>query len=385
MAKSKRMRATSGNLQTQKSFAQALDAHRQKLGWTQTELGKRAQFSAGQISGWLDVEAGKPAGRNHINRLAWALASGYEDKHPRSAEVDSLESLLSELLRAAGYSDGLRARKSRISRLIEDKKPLRIGVVNYPPFADSQQQGLAIEIAQRVLDLMGVERNWVTLSWADLIPQLTAEQIDLVAPVFLKLPMRSFKVLFSMSIEGLLVGANGIIHKDYVDDVRSGDELKEVKAERLIVSFAEGEVGETMSRMIARTTPQVGRLFSTVEESCQHVLEEPKSMGKYRCFVADHVTCFNLLSQHPEARLLFESKRDVERRVRLPLAFAAHPAESELILVVNECLEIMKESGDLLQLIERYETQLRTLSVLTPDIKNKRKEQELHKPPSGLS
>jgi hypothetical protein len=371
--------AVSGDVAASRAaFAGLLHKHLQKLGWTQSKLADGSGISEAQISVWRAAGSTRAIGRNHVNRIAWALASGYEENARRagrsSVEVDSLETILSELLRAAGYAPTTGSPEGRIATLLggSERSTLTVGWVPFPPFAipgPSGPTGLVVKVTEYVTELMGVDIEWAKREWKELIPSLSGEErerIHLIAPVFLKLPTRMFRARFSNSLPGIFIGVNAVIGATYREKVVSNDPNKNhavIDDKKLSVTLIRGEVGEALHRMIVPRA-ELETSVDKAEDACEYILTNPvdKASGRFRCFVADQVTCANLSSRFPGLQLMLTSP-EVQRRVALPLSFAVLPEETKVVSVINSCLQIMEESRNFNSLLRDYKAELLTRGV----------------------
>lgn len=67
------------------------------------ELARAAVVAESVVEDWLKSEFPAELDRAHINRIAWAIAWLYE-QHGDDAAIDHIDTILSDLLSAAGHT-----------------------------------------------------------------------------------------------------------------------------------------------------------------------------------------------------------------------------------------------------------------------------------------
>ena len=329
-----------------KKFIELALHHLRELKWNKAELAEKAGIARAQISVVMAENPLRAIGRKHAEKIALAIAKGYADS--QKPQAPSADSVFNELLTVAGYSPNVGSSRDLVwTRLTgEGEHVLRAAWIHYPPFAIDGRSGFAIDVTQRLAEMMGVDIDWVPFKkWSELTDAIRSREIDLICPVLLKLPMRMFQFRFSEALRGIEIRVNGIIHENFLERViiKKGS-LHELNARRLLVNYVAGEVGETLRRLIAYAADKE-LAFDSAEEACDYVLANPEDtkFNKVRCLIADEITCLNLRKSNRRAVLLLpEEQPNREQDVRLPIAFAVHPEEQKFLEVINECLGIMR-------------------------------------------
>ena len=344
-----------------KEFVDLVDEHLRQLKWNRAELGQKAGIAKAQISVILAEKPSRLIGRKHAEKIALALAKGYADSNQSTPSADSV---FNELLGMAGYFPSLGSTRDLVWTELagEGHHVIRAGWIPYPPFAVDTRAGFAIDVTQRLAELMGVDVDWVPFKkWSELTEAIRSRKIDVICPVLIKLPMRMLQLRFSEDIPGITIRVNGVVHSQFQSQaVIARGSFKEPNARRLLVNYATGEVGETLRRLIAHGA-DTELTFDSTEEACEYILANPedKSLNKVRCLIADEITCLNLRKRNRDAALLLlENEFNREQDVRLPVAFAVHPEEYKFLDVINTCLEIMEPYLTYL-ITDKYEHELR--------------------------
>src|SRR5688572_12660886 len=82
------------------AFVEMVKNYRDALGWKNSKLASEAGISKAQISSWFGEESttNRVLGRAHVNRIAVALARGFDENKNYVNGLDELDRLLNELL-----------------------------------------------------------------------------------------------------------------------------------------------------------------------------------------------------------------------------------------------------------------------------------------------
>lgn len=342
-----------------RQFVNLIAHHLRELEWNKAELAEKAGIARAQVSVIMAENPPRSIGRKHAEKIALAIAKGYADS--QKPQAPSADSVFNELLTIAGYSPIMGSSRDLVwTRLTgEGRHVLRAAWIHYPPFAVDDRTGFAIDVTQRLAEMMGVDINWTPFrKWSELTDAIRSREIDIICPVLLKLPMRMFQLRFSETLPGIEIRVNGVVHGQFRKKAMIPN-LEEPDPRRLLVNYAAGEVGETLRRLIAHGA-DTELAFDSVEEACDYVLTNPedKKFNKIRCLVADEITCLNLGKSNRHAALLLSDDINQEQDVKLPIAFAVHPEEERFLAVINECLGIMDPYIKFL--IEKHQHELQT-------------------------
>jgi transcriptional regulator with XRE-family HTH domain len=357
-------------------FSQQLREYLKELDWPQSKLAQRAGISDAQLSRWV-ASRDRSLGRHHVCRLAAALASGFLEKPKCEVRVEFFDKVLNDLLFAAGYSAITGRVQDRIwPRLTgESPRPLRVGWIEYPPFCESpggmsttvqdEPVGLAADITKLLADLAGLQVRFIVCEWKTIIHDLYTERIDLICPFLIKLPLRA--VAFSAEIPGLSLGLNGLYPQKIAAEVRAAIALEEPAREwSIVVDAIAGDVGQSLRRIVLPGAKE-GEAHDSLEAAARKLLDEPLEGGRrYRCLVADQAICVHLQNEHLGSFVLI--KDDLANPpVKLPIAFAAHPEERQLISLVDQCIELMTRNDFIRPLIRRSRPGLTDYGVIVEE------------------
>lgn len=113
---------------------------------------------------------------------------------------------------------------------IQDRGTLRIGVANGPPYqfpdpVSGKYEGLNIDLANEVAELMGVELEIVEATWATLITGLQVKQYDVIFANLFATPERALTVAFTGAYD--TYGFHVMVKEDSalqsLDDLNSAD------------------------------------------------------------------------------------------------------------------------------------------------------------------
>ena len=333
--------------QSRRAFADVVGYHLSKLGWKRGDLCDAARVSDSQLSGWLNGK--RPLGRDHVNRIVWALGLGYRDTN--ISQLDALDALLNELLVLAGFSavrgtndflwHQLKSKASAGQPLVErsELRVLRVGWVDYPCFSyrasgKGDPEGLAAAIMARVARLIGAVPNWIECKWGDIFSKLQDREIDVAAPIIMVLPSRLFQAQFTKPIPGIGLGINGVLNREYRSMGQKQREFSPV--------FVRGEVGEELCTLLI---PGVKDLkdCASLDEARKLVLNSPLNGDRVRCLVADHMVCKNLAEQHSDLELL--NPAAAQSQIQLPVAMAVHEGEPRLLSLLDSCVRLLETSS----------------------------------------
>lgn len=213
-------------------LATVVGRHMKALGWERKALIDESGISPSQLSGYLNGT--RHITKESVNRLCWAFAKGYEaqrkkadikmSRRPLQASVESLDGMLNELLCAAGFPAVQGWQPDQVYARLANPGPeqprfLRVGWTHYEQFAEAEQGserpswGIAVEVMNRIAQLLDAEVRWVRLPWHRLIPDLCSGTIDMIAPFMLVLPSRMFEVRFSRPLPAIELGVVGLIER----------------------------------------------------------------------------------------------------------------------------------------------------------------------------
>ena len=185
--------------------------------------------------------------------------------------------------------------------------------------ADGNLIGFEIDVAQKIADDLGVKAEFTVYEWEDLIPAVTAGEVDFVAAGMAITPERALSVGFSnpYSDSGITITTNTAITQDVgsLEDLNTKDKV------------ITGVTGTLSAQVAAGLFDQAQlKLFSSVEDAQAAVVS-----GAAHAYLSDLPTARFLVVEHPD-------------KVDLPLeepllgyrtGFAVKPDETRLLNFLN--------------------------------------------------
>lgn len=367
-----------------------VQSHLDELDWNQQRLADETQETKSQICNWL---SGRPnPRRQQINKIALAIARGYDSKRRNDSGSCELDILLNELLIAGGHPAITGASDNEIWRRLAGRaladRTLTVGWVNYPYFSEKHgdvPSGLAVEIMQQIALFMGCQIQWIPCRWSTIVGRVEKREIDMACPILLELPTRMFHVKFSDPLPDIRIPLNGVVHRDFY--ALATDRLKSSQnASKLALCYISGEAGEDLCTMFAHKIMANGisnefRPLSEGADFLNEVVRKPyTSDKKIKCLVADHTICARLVREH-EGQLALLYPNPADAPIQMPIAAAVHRNEPDLLNLVNSCLSVLTDTGYFQSLYSRSKEaeQLRLLGALSVNrMRDKREGQIMH-------
>src|SRR5579862_2851101 len=334
------------------NFAREVQKHLALLEVTQSEFSEKAKLSPADLHRWLDDTRG--VSRAAVNRIAVALCQLYDEKGRSKGEnvawqdftrgQDYLDRMLGALMKAAGFGgqriDDLEDRDNfvweQITRVNSgSERVIKMGWVQCEPWSRGPKgapTGVAIEIAKRVAELLGMRPLWTEepLKWGELAIALSQRRIDLIPPFMMLAPWRLADFHFShpiseeeedkKEIAALANPSNKTHGKEgpkFVDDLLPS----------LRVGYVADEIGG-LARFVL-TTNHDPKEHTTFAEALAWLREKPtESDSVLRCVTSERSACE--ASTGSDLTVLKIKKLDM----KFGLAFAARPREFSLISAV---------------------------------------------------
>jgi len=341
-------------------FAATLQKHLNLLDWNKAAFAIAAkeqlkdEFYAAQLTRW---QYGiRTVSRGMAIRVAVVLALEYEKRRRDGAKLDpmfgldNLDVFIQDFLNAAGYQRGkfkMLPPTDLIWELINSKKQefeLLIGYCSCPPWANKgieKPSGVAIEVAGRVMTLLGFRHRFQELSWGEMPLAIRERRVHLIAPLLMKAPARLFDFSFSDPVSHQHNLGIGFIAAKHFCKKKDGSQA--VQIDHLIAGYSlgyiSGEVGEVSRAM----------LKSNAEVECNDVksgalwVKEGISLNECRILAYERASCEKLVKESDWRDQLCYIKPPASwEDVRFYVCFGAHTDEPRLINAVNECLPLIK-------------------------------------------
>ncbi|MEM7628861.1 MAG: transporter substrate-binding domain-containing protein [Planctomycetota bacterium] len=340
-------------------FAALVREHLGTLGWSQQHLlyASRNALTRSQLSAWLACE--RAIGRHDVNRITWAIARGYEQRmnkagrHHPTEGLGTLDHLLNQMLDAAGYTPmegrGLNKRFAKLARLEHQQQALTVGFARAPGLISPEHNGFIAHVTRRVGRLMGLSIEWREYEWRTLIDGLRSGAVDAIAPFYIKLPSRMFRIRFSDPLPGVRVQVNAVLHRDCLGEATGTGEqvasVHDLDHSKIKYGYIAGEAGEVLSMIMAGGHGlDRHEAHASAESAWEEISRTPRvaASGRARVLVVDTPTCQKLCAEHAEATMLLRPGSDAPK---MGLHFAVHLDEPELALAINESLNVMRETG----------------------------------------
>ncbi|MDJ0830548.1 MAG: transporter substrate-binding domain-containing protein [Desulfobacterales bacterium] len=226
---------------------------------------------------------------------------------------------------------------------IQTKNELVVGTAgNMPPLnmttKDGEIIGFEMDLARRMADSMGVELRFEKMAFAELLPALEKGTVDMVISGMTITPNRNVKVAF--------VGPYFISGKAFLTKIETIAAAKDPASVNSPNTSYAALKGSTSQAFVESVLP-LSRLVTTqdYDEAVDLVLN-----GEVEAMVADYPICIVSLFRYPDQGLLSL----ITPFTYEPLGIAVPGGDAHLINWVENFLSVMKGSGQLDELKERW-------------------------------
>lgn len=231
---------------------------------------------------------------------------------------------------------------NQLEQILEQGE-LRVGLsANQPPLNMKNKKGeivgLEVDLIRELTDSMGLEPRFVEMPFAELLPALEANRVDLVISGMTITPERNARVAFAGPY---LVSGKSVLSKSeeitYVDTPEALD-----LADRTYAALA----GSTSERFVKKAMPSA-QLVTTpdYDSAVQKVIA-----GEVDALVADFPICAVSVLRYPEEELsMLVTPFTVE-----PLGIALPPGDPLFVNLVQNYLHTLDDTGILVQLKARW-------------------------------
>jgi transcriptional regulator with XRE-family HTH domain len=336
---------------------------------SQGELARRADITQSQVWAYIQGQQGRNVSEDDVSRICWAVA-GYIDDHTEGKKrfaKGRLDILLSLLFRSAGYSiQGHWGNSVWRQKFVDTAppEPLRVGFFAWSELAqriaESEFAGIAAEITQTVLGLLGHERfTKVEVNFQAATSAVRERQVDLFAPLLLRFPRRRAWLQFSAPIPEIRISFDGIVAVDTLPEILTphgrrlgtkglGPETLDPK--RVVIETVKNEVAEAVAGVLFPRPPyQViphEQEFGHAEEALETAFKETgRQGGRVPVFFTNSLSCLQYQKNHPgRFKLLSEIFTwPALDTFALPLAFGIHPEENQLRVALDDSIQSLAE------------------------------------------
>jgi ABC-type amino acid transport substrate-binding protein len=328
-------------------FMATIERYLKLADWTKGEFMAAIELAETQIYRWKNGTSN--IRKATVNRMAVQLATRLDEVYARThgnfhRATDDIDSLLNELLDAAGFAGSVKGRsKDYCWNRITSTKSWKLGFTDVPEWAirndeDGNQSikptGKAIEYAENIGRLLGLTTEWEYLKFDTMPEAIRQRRVDGIAPLMVALPGRLFDFSFSASCaDSHKFTLTAISDRELVNGAKSLEELPQNKVELI---YLKGELGD-WGRQILSQYECKG--FSDTEQAIQYmqgVIERGKSI--IPVLLIDNATGNFLIDDKKSLSLV-----EIEiQRVNMESfnAFAFNPDEKRLLEAVNQAISV---------------------------------------------
>lgn len=344
--------------QPQLKFGALIQGHMKNLNWSQEKLAVESALTQSMISYAVLSKPDRTIGRHEINRIAWAVAKGYEELHGKDAPIglgiNYLDLMLNELLEAAGMPAIHGGSFDQQLNKILSRKKIVVGWfpwggVAEPTTVDNIFRGDSYKIMERITRLLGLKVQYEQIGLDEITKSLIERKVDVVAP-FLALPSRLLEIDTTRQINGYSCGVNAVLRKEHMGRLGKNPQLpslhfshrEDINWSLMELVYVEGGTPEVLKNILIGEESVVTKEVKNFQEGITLITEKSVTdRGLIRCFVADAVSCADLGNRHDGLAKLFDHSE-----IKLPLVIGVHPLEPTLLDVINHCLYIMENDSN---------------------------------------
>jgi hypothetical protein len=371
--------------------ASLIERYRTLLKISQNELAGAAGLFNSQLS---NIE-GRTLSKEHLCRLAWAIATLSEEKRGKDDDEKNdddrkniakvwthlvpnfqgpvhsgfprgrvdLDRILNSLLTAGGYAairgaelgvegDQIWTKLARSRDQAEHTRGvLRIGWWGGFEYFSSATKagptGLAIDISRTVCDVLNLSPEFVEKDHFDqLIPALHNREIDVIAPILNIVPPRLFDAEFSTPVPyPSIIGLRGLIRAGQKENYNKKSEYP------LSIHYVKGTVGENLYALF---DPDCQRTIWAQDfvEACQTVRDSADT-ATIHCVIGDTAAIATEAAKPENNRP--KDKEDKKNLVvvgprgsgdiKFPFAFCLHPGEARLRRAIDVAIDVLARSN----------------------------------------
>lgn len=330
-------------------FLNKIEKYLAEAKWTKRELMSAIGFGETQLYRWGRGES--VPRKATVNRIAIQLAKKLDEiygtlPNDPSPATDAIDGLLNELLEAAGFSASIKGKTG-------DDCWNRIAQTQYwtlaynmvpewaipPDRPGGRPTGKAIEYAETIGRLLGLETFWQYLAFDDMPAAIRQRRVDGIVPLMLVLPGRLFDYSFSNRCSEEVFTLTAITDGRLVNGVDCLEDLSESKVELIFVT---GELGDWGSKVLSQYKSK--QSFATSGEAISYIggiIERQES--KIPVLLIDNITGSYLIDlerekHQGEARLLELKIKSI--KMTTFNAFAFPPDEKKLLEAVNQAIPL---------------------------------------------
>ena len=329
-------------------FLDTIERYLAEAKWTKRELMSAIGFGETQLYRWGRGES--VPRKATVNRIAIQLAKRLDEIYGSlpsdpSPATDAIDSLLNELLEAAGFAASIRGKTGDDCwNKIAQNQYWTLGYTMVPEWAippdrpGGKPTGKAIEYAQTIGRLLGLETLWQYLDFDAMPEAIRQRRVDGIVPLMLVLPGRLFDYSFSLRCSNEEFILTAITDSQLVEGVECLEDLPENKVELL---FVKGELGDWGAKVLSQD--KSSRSFSKAEEAISYIqgVIKRKELGKTPILLIDNISGEYLIDKENKRGELRLSQLKIKRiNLKTFNSFAFPPDEKKLLEAVNQAIPL---------------------------------------------
>ena len=289
-----------------------------------------------------------------VNRICVTLARRLDELygdvlHDPYPATDLIDAMLNELLQKAGFSASVRGISGDDCwNRIDKDKVWKLGYTMVPECAlpptrkTGRPTGTAIDYAQKIGRLMGLETEWEYLGFDEMPSAIRERRLDGIAPLMVVLPARLFDFRFSDACGKNDFTLSALIPSQFSERDQKFEDLPIRSVEIL---YVKGELGEWGCKVSgddykSKSFPDSNKVIAYMKA----VVESQKN--SIPVFMLDNITAKYWKDQSIKES---ESKEDkffplseIETSIKIEThnAFAFHTEEKQLSHAVNTAINV---------------------------------------------
>jgi ABC-type amino acid transport substrate-binding protein len=324
-------------------FVETLEKYLIEGKWTKRELMSAIGLGDTQLYRWGRGES--VPRKATVNRIAVHLAQRLDKLYGSlpndpSPATDAIDSLLNELLEAAGFAASVKGKSSDDCwNKIAQTKCWTLGYTMVPEWSmppdkyGNKPTGKAIEYAERVGRLLGIQTRWIYLNFDEMPTAIRQRQVDGIAPLMVVLPSRLFDYSFSDSCADgeFSFSLSAITSSQLINGAKT---LEDIAQDKVKLLFVQGELGDWGREILLQYASQA---FSETDEAISYiagVIERQEDV--IPILLVDSVTGAYLIKREKDLDLLSLKVESIE--LDTYNAFAFHHDEKRLLESVNKAI-----------------------------------------------
>jgi hypothetical protein len=319
----------------------------------------------------------------HLNAIAVTLAGWWQsqinDRRAVSGDarpMSRLHSLVNELFVAAKYPVPVVGRPT--DQVYADrylnKQSLRVGVFTWSPLADKDEtgtwSGLTYDLMPLMASLMGTHFEPVSVPWPNTVSALLKGDVDLMAPLYLRLPFKLAEVQLSDPIPRLRCKLNGAVSAAVREKLLVKVDGKYViDRSKLTFVLTQSSITHCLADLLTNSMqisdPTTGRArpatedleFTSISEGWSSLEQQPEDdSGRIRVFPTEQFTCEEA-RRSSKGRIVPLFDDEVEHvPISLGVSMATHLGEPQLMNAINTAIgELRRHSAALDKIYARYD------------------------------